>query len=137
MKQILKLFLFLWPSNTSFLQPDHAYIDLAFLRDFSNGSHRIYTEILSVSLSQTGEDADNLERALKEGDHATIRMICHKLRSSMSFIGVKQETIGRLAHVEGLGPGQDAEFRRHTPAIIDICTQVREELRLALSHSSE
>ncbi|WP_247231553.1 GAF domain-containing protein [Telluribacter sp. SYSU D00476] len=80
-------------------------IDLAYLKNFSDGSSEFEKEMIELYLSRTPEDMGNLEIAIQEGDYDLIMKRAHKLSSSFALMGVKEQ--GLLKYMEEQAASHD------------------------------
>ncbi len=109
----------------------YSYIDLTYLRNFSQGNQNFVHEILTVALEQTGSELLALSNALARNDSLQIGRICHKLRSSLGFLGVRPSLIEQLKENERQALSERADLKVIVEAIVRLCSQVNAELEKA------
>lgn len=109
----------------------YQHIDLSYLEEFSKGDKKFIKEIISISVEQTGDEILNLKNALAEGAYNQIGRICHKLRSSMGFMGTSPKLIEELKQLEGSSQKDEAGFKSKTEHVITVCTRINSELKQA------
>lgn len=114
----------------------YTHIDLSYLIDFSNGNAAFMKEIILISIDQTAEEILNFRNALSEGNHQLIAQICHKLRSSMGFMGISAELIGTLKQAEVLALANDPSLGQTVEKIMTACQHINLDLQKALKNSN-
>lgn len=110
----------------------YSYIDLSYLRDFSQGNQNFIREILSVALEQTGAELSVIKKALQAGDAVLVGRVCHKLRSSLGFLGVRPVVIEQLKESEKQVLSGTGELKTIVDAVLLLCRQVNAEVEAAL-----
>lgn len=63
-------------------------INLNFLKEFSEGNKQFEKEMIELFLDQVPKDIADLDKAFKESDTLVIKQIAHKLKPSMSLLGL-------------------------------------------------
>lgn len=111
------------------MQNQYMHIDLSYLQDFSQGDEKFMKELISTSVAQTDAEVAWLKDALKTSDFERIARICHKLRSSMGFMGVSAELIGKLKYIETLGSTDPEILKTQTEEVIETCNNINRELK--------
>ena len=66
------------------------HIDLTYLKKLSNGSNPFIIEMITVFLQQTPTEIENLEKHLKNKDWKALRATAHKMKPSVSFMGIAE-----------------------------------------------
>lgn len=76
--------------------------DFKYLFDMMNGKKNLITGVMNVFLEQVPEELERINKAVSKTDYATIKIIAHTMRSTMSIMGISVlEAI--LKEMEGLG----------------------------------
>lgn len=76
--------------------------DFKYLFDMMNGKKNLITGVMDVFLEQVPEELQRINEAVSKTDYATIKIIAHTMRSTMSIMGISVlEAI--LKEMEGLG----------------------------------
>lgn len=65
-------------------------IDLTYLKQLASGSNKFITEIITMFLQQTPEALDLMEKHLNNKDWTSLRAIAHKMKPSISFMGINE-----------------------------------------------
>ncbi|MBA3704591.1 MAG: Hpt domain-containing protein [Bacteroidetes bacterium] len=66
------------------------HTDLSYLKELSNGSNQFMTEMITLFITQTPEALDSMEKHLKNKDWKLLRTVAHKIKPSISFVGLKE-----------------------------------------------
>ncbi len=77
--------------------------DLTHLAEISRGRKDFFMSMISIFLEQNREDMDTLEAALRKSDFDTIRLMAHKIGTSVSFVGLERHVLPQLKEMEQLG----------------------------------
>jgi HPt (histidine-containing phosphotransfer) domain-containing protein len=64
------------------------YTDLTYLRSVSKGNTSFEQKMLSTFVQQVTTDMEKLRQAWSVQDWETIRMIAHKMKPSLQFVGL-------------------------------------------------
>lgn len=73
------------------------HIDLTYLKELSNGSTKFIVEMIDAFLEQTPLEIANLDQGLNRKDWKSIRSIAHKIKPSVTFMGIKElESVVKL-----------------------------------------
>lgn len=70
-------------NNTS-----HKHTDLTYLRGIANGSDAFIIQMLGIFIEQTPQTLVHMEKALKNKDWKSLRLIVHKMKPSIMFTGL-------------------------------------------------
>lgn len=73
-------------SNTS----PNKYIDLDYLKDFARGDKAFILDMITVFLIQTPELLETMRIALANRNWESLRGAAHKMKPSMTFMGIKE-----------------------------------------------
>jgi HPt (histidine-containing phosphotransfer) domain-containing protein len=73
-------------------------IDLSYLKQLSNGSNKFILEIIDVFLKQTPEALESMENYLNNKDWKSLRAVAHKIKPSMTFMGINdlKDVVGKI-----------------------------------------
>lgn len=72
------------------MEPTNKHIDLAYLKELSNGSNEFMAQMISIFMVQTPEAISNIDAYLKKNDWKSIKAVIHKMKPSFSFMGIKE-----------------------------------------------
>lgn len=75
-------------------------IDLAYLRELSNGDVEFEKKILAQFLLQVPKELKALELALLEGNNKDIKMLSHSLKSSVGYVGLSNQVLPLIESLE-------------------------------------
>lgn len=67
---------------------DGRYTDLTYLREIAKGSNEFIIQMLNIFIEQTPKALIRMEEALKNKDWKTLRLIAHKIKPSITFVGL-------------------------------------------------
>lgn len=68
---------------------DSHTLDFELLKEFSGGNKTFEKELIELFISHVPADINTLENAFKDANAVLIKSVAHKLRSSMSVVGLK------------------------------------------------
>jgi signal transduction histidine kinase/CheY-like chemotaxis protein/HPt (histidine-containing phosphotransfer) domain-containing protein len=74
--------------NSNSSSPKH--INLEYLKQLSEGDNEFIAEMIALFIEQTPGEIEKLEIYLLRKDWDAMRLLSHKLRSSVSFAGIKE-----------------------------------------------
>jgi HPt (histidine-containing phosphotransfer) domain-containing protein len=66
------------------------HTDLTYLNQLANGSDEFISKMTGIFLEQTPEALENLDKHLAAGDWKGLRATAHKMKSSLSIMGIKE-----------------------------------------------
>lgn len=66
------------------------HTDLAYLRELSSGNKKFVAEMITLFIQLTPEALDKLEKYLESKDWKLLRAIAHKMKPSITFVGIKE-----------------------------------------------
>lgn len=66
------------------------HTDLAYLKELANGSNQFMNEMITLFITQTPEALDNIEKHFQNKDWKLLRSVVHKMKPSISFVGLKE-----------------------------------------------
>ena len=75
-------------------------IDLTYLNEISKGDKNFINEMISIFLSETPEEINQLEKAIAYTDFEKIRAISHHMKSTVPFVGLDIVIGNELAEIE-------------------------------------
>ena len=75
--------------------------DLSYLKKLSGGDNNFISEMVRLFLKQTPIDLVKLQQAIADEDVDTVKRTVHKLKSSVSMLGVGKMTV-QLKNMESL-----------------------------------
>lgn len=113
------------------------YTDLNYLNNFSDGNEKFVREVVVICVEQTTKEIINLKAALAAGEFKRIGQICHKLRSSMGFMGISAEVTEKLKQLESFAMNGPDEFKAETARMIEIVSRVKDELQEVVNRTKE
>lgn len=95
-------------------------IDLTYLRDVSSGSNEFMIEMIDLFLEQTPGYFDQLEQLIMEANWSNVADIAHKIKPTMSFMGVGSAG-EKMSEIE-----QNARTGKNLDAISPIFNQLKD-----------
>jgi len=108
----------------------HKHTDLAYLREIANGSNVFIAQMLNLFIEQVPHSLMRIDTALHNKDWQTLRATVHKIKPSISFIGL-HEIKDVIPELE-----KNAAERSHLediPAMVDkiktVCNEAIPELK--------
>src|SRR3954469_5571866 len=80
----------------------HRYIDLTYLRSISKGNKEFEQQMLTAFVEQSVIEMRKLKSALMESDWHTVYQVAHKIKPSVTFVGLhsilnKVESLEKIA----------------------------------------
>lgn len=75
------------------------HLDLTYLIELSDGSDDFIKEMISVFMTETPLDIESLEKHLKSKDWQALSATAHKMKSSVSIMGIN-DSIDTLKMIE-------------------------------------
>lgn len=116
------------------MNTSYKYIDLTSLINFSNNDEKFIIEIITIAIQQTTNDVSNYQSALLSKDYKQIASICHKICSSMNYIGVHTNIIAKIKQIETIIYEEKNYLKVDTSSneIIEIILNTINELKLIL-----
>jgi PAS domain S-box-containing protein len=76
-------------------------IDLTYLKMISGDSPEFEAEMIELFLQQTPAELQRLEQAVADQNHALVREVAHKLKSSYSLVGILEDGLVQLLERQG------------------------------------
>ena len=105
--------------------------NLKYVNEATGGKKSLIKEILDAFLSVVPEEMDLINIAVSETDYDTIKRIAHRMRSSVSIMGITElEPI--LKEMESLGNEAKCidEIKQLNIRLNSICKKAFEEIRI-------
>jgi HPt (histidine-containing phosphotransfer) domain-containing protein len=103
--------------------------NLSYIAETMGGKKHLIKEILGAFLIQVPEELNCINEAISKTDYATIKRIAHKMRSSISIMGISElETI--LVEIESYGKEARGieEVKELNSRLNSICRKAFEEI---------
>jgi|GEM_PF-2287722 len=115
----------------SSLPPEGGTIDLAYLERISNGRKGFFMSMIDLFLEQNVADVEALRKAVETEDFKTVRLLAHKIKISIGFVGLEKHIRQHLVEMEQLGENKTRPERiRKLFELVDtVCARANEELR--------
>jgi signal transduction histidine kinase/CheY-like chemotaxis protein/HPt (histidine-containing phosphotransfer) domain-containing protein len=109
---------------------DGTVIDLTYLKNLKKGSKSFMTEMIDIFIRQNTSDLKNINAAISNSDFVTIKEIAHKMKTSVSFIGLSSKIGNDLNELENLSIENNfnEHFSKHFENIKLICEKAQIEL---------
>jgi CheY-like chemotaxis protein len=104
--------------------------DLAYLTHISKGRQDFFYLMIDIFLEQNATDMVTLGTAVDNSDYETIRLLSHKIKTSITFIGLEKHILTRLVEMEELGQQKKdpARIRVLFKYVDAVCAKAVEEL---------
>jgi CheY-like chemotaxis protein len=105
-------------------------IDLSYLEQISMGKKNFFYGMIDIFLLQNTNDMQKLKLAVEEMNFETIRLLAHKTKTSITFIGLEKHLYDELEEMERLSlSNQNPKRIRELFLLVDsICTRACKEL---------
>jgi CheY-like chemotaxis protein len=105
-------------------------IDLAFLEELSKGRTDFFMSMIDIFITQNQGDMKTLEAAISTSDFCTIMLMAHKIRTSVSFVGLDKRLNAQLEEIELLAEDKMnlARITQLFRQVSAICAQAEREL---------
>ena len=109
-----------------------ARVDLTYLHEISDHNQAFEREMMELFIQEVPHELENINRAIQQNNHTTINEIAHKLKSSYSLLGIREN--GLLHQLEQQGAKQMPldEIRIRYEELVLITDEVFEELKTML-----
>ena len=112
------------------MENSNKHTDLSYLSQLANGSDEFIGKMTGIFLEQTPEALENLDKYLENKDWKALRGTAHKMKSSLSIMGIK-ELEGVVANIEEYCDKETNLDR--LPELVEqvkvICKESMEELK--------
>lgn len=112
----------------------YKYIDLNILMNFSNNNEKFIKEIITIAIQQITNDISDYQAALISKDYKKVGAICHKIRSSMNYIGISKNVITKIKLIEKLIKEEKdyPKIDKYSNQIIEMSLNAINELKIIL-----
>ncbi len=106
-------------------------IDLSYLKQLASGNNKFINEMITVFIEQTPLEIGNLEKHLNAQDWKSLRATAHKMKSSYSFMGIKElEGIGKSLEEYAANEINLDVIPEMISKIKTVCTKAMQELEI-------
>ena len=113
------------------------HTDLTYLKELANGSNQFMNEMLTLFITQTPEALDNMEKHFKNKDWKSLRTVVHKMKPSISFVGLKElEKDIRTIEESAANESGLEQLPPLIAKVIQICKEALVELEAELKNLS-
>ncbi len=111
------------------MKTNSKHIDLAYLKQLSNGSNEFISQMILIFSEQTPQIINDMEKSLGAKDWKSLRAAAHKMKPSISIMGIKElEEV--IPVIEKYSENQENldELPELLDKVKDVCSVVIEEL---------
>jgi CheY-like chemotaxis protein len=114
------------------LEPVKTVTDLSHLREISKGRKVFFLSMIEIFLEQNQEDMQELEKSVYKEDFDNIRLLSHKIATSITFMGLEKHIYSKLKEMEQLGEDQTqpGKIKILFQEVAAVCAKANEELRM-------
>ena len=110
-----------------------AITDLSYLHDYSSNDKDFVIEMVELFISSTPGFLDEMQNAFDKGEYKTVGRISHKIKPSMTFMGIKNGKELTIELEEVALEGNDIDkISSKVKEVIQLCTNAIEELKDSL-----
>ncbi len=112
-------------------ETENKIIDLDYLTEMAKGNNTFILEMIDIFLEQTPIDLLEISKAISESDYPVIKSVAHRMRTSVSFLGLPAKAEEALLGLEDLaaaGKGIEA-IREQFKYVDSVCRRAAEELK--------
>jgi signal transduction histidine kinase/CheY-like chemotaxis protein/HPt (histidine-containing phosphotransfer) domain-containing protein len=104
--------------------------DLDYLVEMAKGNDAFVLEMIDVFIDQTPHDLLEIQKAISRADYEVIKSISHKMRTSISFVGLPEKTEESLLKMEELSAQESSldSIKQEFELVKSICEQALKEL---------
>lgn len=78
------------------------WVDLSYLESLSKGSEEFFQSMIDLYLVQNANDIARLREGIRAKNFETARLLAHKIKTSVVFMGLEKHLHARLAELEWL-----------------------------------
>jgi HPt (histidine-containing phosphotransfer) domain-containing protein len=112
-----------------------AYSDLNYLKKYSSDDDEFVIEMVELFVANTPGFLKEMETAFREGDHNIIARTAHKIKPSMSFMGIPngKELCMELEEIAKSESIQKEQLESKMYSLIELCSNAIEELKVELT----
>ncbi len=110
---------------------DGSIIDLTYLKELSMGDEDFENTIIRQFIVQIPEELETLQQAIQENNRLQIKSLAHGMKSSVSYLGLKDQLYPYLHRMENEASGQEPEphFLADFEALRKYCLLAVEEAK--------
>lgn len=105
-------------------------VDLSYLRDVASGSNEFMVEMIELFLIQTPDYFEQLDQLIIQGDWIRVADIAHKIKPTLSFMGVDSARESMSVIEENARSGKNLES---IPPAFKLLKDMSKDLFLKLS----
>jgi CheY-like chemotaxis protein len=118
-------------ATAAFATGNKTLIDLAYLEQITKGNEKFFLSMLDIFLEQNPEDLKTLNKAVLADDFETIKVLAHKIKTSVVFIGLDKHLRDLLSEMEELAKQseQPGRIRELFGELNIICTEAETQLK--------
>jgi len=108
---------------------ERSLVDLTYLNDISDNNKEFEREMIDLFIQQAPAELENIEEAIRESNHAVIKEVAHKLKSSYSMLGVQDDGLVQQLEYQGAKRLSMDEIRSSYEKLLLVTQKVIKELR--------
>ena len=110
-------------------------IDLTYLEQITKGNENFFLSMLDIFMEQNPADMKLLGKAVQANDFENIKIMAHKIKTSVVFVGLDKYIRELLAEMEELGKleEQPMRIRELYLELNTICTEADTQLKEMMS----
>lgn len=110
------------------------YTDLTYLREIAKGSDEFIIQMLTLFIDQTPQILIRVDKALGSKDWKTLRLVVHKMRPSIMFVGLAEiiddvplleDYAAEEVHLDKIPPLVDKIKKICTKAIVELKDELK------------
>ncbi|TDB68223.1 PAS domain S-box protein [Arundinibacter roseus] len=94
------------------INPSGPFVDLTYLKQISDDSKEFEQEMIELFLEQAPIEMGIMEKAIQSAEHATIKDVAHKLKSSYAMMGIQENGLLKLIEFQGASGSSIDEIRK-------------------------
>jgi len=113
--------------------PGGKIVNIDYLRQLSKGNNQFVEEMIRIFLTENPQEIKLLGKAIQEKDYDQIRIVTHKLKATLPYLGLDKIVISEVSEVESLA-SEKRGIERIEPLFVkikEICEKACDELRSA------
>ena len=109
------------------------YLNLDFLKSFTNGKKDKEVKYLNLFLDNAPKLLNQIEEAVKQVDYESLTIAAHSLKSQLNYVGVKEEQ-SHIYKIEKMAREKNeiAQISKEIELLKKVCLQLFEEVKKAL-----
>ena len=119
--------------NESRYDTKTTYLNLDFLKSFTNGKKDKEVKYLNLFLDNAPKLLNQIEEAVKQVDYESLTIAAHSLKSQLNYVGVKEEQ-SHIYKIEKMAREKNeiAQISKEIELLKKVCLQLFEEVKKAL-----